>query len=83
MPLEDQGDAWAFLVMADRVFVLLLIGIVFFRFGPPTTWGLIALFAAITALFVYTTPHRFGCCIGLAYGVAQARRARGEATSRR
>jgi uncharacterized protein (DUF983 family) len=67
--LEDQGDPWAFVVLFDRVFVLALIGIVYFQFGPPTTWGLGALFAAITAVFVYTTPHRFGVCVALAYRV--------------
>ena len=75
--LEDEGDPWAFVVVFDRVFILLLVGVVYFRFGPPTTWGLAGLFGVVIGLFVYTTPHRFGGCLGLVYGVAQRRRSLG------
>jgi uncharacterized protein (DUF983 family) len=77
--LEDQGDPWAFVVLFDRLFVLALIGVIYFQIGPPTTWGLAAIFAFATAIFVYTTPHRFGCCIGLAYALRR-RRGPGAAT---
>lgn len=72
--LEDQGDPWAFIVVFDRIFVLALLGIVYFRFGPPNTWGLVALFAVAIGLFVYTTPNRFGSCVGLVHGVLQRSR---------
>lgn len=71
--LEDQGDPWAFVIIFDRVFVLALIAIVYFRLGPPTTWGLVAVFTAIIGLFVYTTPHRFGFCVGLVHAIAGRR----------
>ena len=56
--------------MFDRIFVLALVGLVYFQLGPPTTWSLAAVFAAAIGFFVYTTPHRFGFCVGLAHGVA-------------
>jgi hypothetical protein len=65
--LENEGDAWAFVILLDRVFVLLLLGLVFFRLGPPDTWALGAVFATLTGVFVYTTPHRFGACLGMVY----------------
>ena len=65
--LENEGDAWAFVILLDRVFVLLLLGLVFLRLGPPDTWALGAVFAALTGVFVYTTPHRFGVCLGMVY----------------
>ena len=54
----------------DRVFVLALIEVVYFQVGPPTTWGLAAIFAGAIGIFVYTTPHRFGLCVGLVHGLA-------------
>jgi len=57
-------------VVVDRIFVLGLIGVVYFQVGPPTTWSLVVIFGLAIALFVYTTPFRYGFCIGLVNGLA-------------
>lgn len=65
--LENEGDPWAFVVLLDRIFVLVLLGVVYFKLGPPTHAALITVFASVIAVFILTTPNRFGCCLAIAY----------------
>ncbi len=65
--LENQGDPWAFLVVVDRIFVLLLVVLLYFRWAPRSVGGMVALFGVLTAVFVVTTPYRFGLCLAIAW----------------
>ncbi len=66
--LEDRGDPWAFLVMIDRG-VLIFPIIVALYFGlHRTSFPLFLAFAlGLGALFIYTTPNRYGVSVGLVY----------------
>ena len=65
--LLNQGDPWAFLLVVDRVFLLVLIAIIYFKLWPKSLPAVIALFAAVIAVFVATMPHRYGLCVALDY----------------
>ncbi len=74
--LENQGDPWAFLVVVDRIFVLLLVVLIYFRWAPRSAVGLIVLFGVLTGAFVATTPHRFGLCLAIAWWVRRRGRSK-------
>lgn len=64
--LLNQGDPWVFLLVLDRaVFIFPPIVVIYFGFLPESTPGIVAIFAAIVAALVYTTPHRYGICVAL------------------
>ncbi len=64
--LLNQGDPWAFLLILDRgVFIFPPIVVIYFGFLPESTLGIVAVFMAIAATLIYTTPHRYGVCIAL------------------
>ncbi len=65
--IENQGDPWAFVVIVDRIFVLFLVVLIYFRLAPQSTAAMVTLFGALTVFFVVTTPHRFGLCLALAW----------------
>lgn len=67
--LSDPGDPWAFFVVVDRLFVLVLIVILYFRLAPRGLPALLVVFGVLFALFVLTTPHRLGLCVGLVQGL--------------
>ena len=86
--LLNQGDPWAFLLVVDRVFLLVLIAIIYFKLWPKSLPGVLALFAAVIAAFITTMPHRYGLCVALDYWTRvrwgdpadEARRAAGESS---
>lgn len=65
--LLNQGDPWAFLLVVDRAFLLILIAIVYFKLWPRSLPAVLTLFGAVMALFVATMPNRYGLCIALDY----------------
>lgn len=65
--LVNQGDPWAFLLVVDRVFLLALIAIIYFKLWPRSLPAVLALFASVVAAFVATMPQRYGLCIALDY----------------
>lgn len=65
--LLNQGDPWAFLLVVDRVFLIVLIAIVYFKLWPKSLPAVIALFAIVLAAFIATMPNRYGLCIALDY----------------
>ena len=65
--LLNQGDPWAFLLVVDRLFLLVLIVIIYFKLWPRSLPGVIAVFTGVLAAFVATMPHRYGLCIAIDY----------------
>lgn len=64
---QNPGDTWALWVIGDRVFVGLLIIIVFiiFRSASWTFGGLVLV--GILIPMVWTMPHRMGFCLAFDY----------------
>ena len=64
---QNPGDTWALWLIGDRVFVGLLIIIVFiiFRSSSWTFGGLILV--GILIPMVWTMPHRMGVCLAFDY----------------
>lgn len=58
--LRNQGDAWAFQLILDRLFLFLPIVAIYFSFLPENFWHLAGLFGTMILLFIYFTPHRNG-----------------------
>ena len=65
--LINQGDPWAFLLVVDRLFLLVLIVIIYFKLWPRSLPAVIALFAMVIALFIATMPNRYGLCVAIDY----------------
>jgi uncharacterized protein (DUF983 family) len=64
--LLNQGDPWVFLLFLDRgVFILPPIAIIYFGLLPDSVVGIVAVFGAVVAALIYTTPHRYGVCVAL------------------
>lgn len=68
--LHDQGDLWVYIIVVDRlVFILPLIGMLYFQFyNPYSVWFVLFAVALLGTLF-YTVPHRNAICLGLDYWV--------------
>ncbi|MEM7353552.1 MAG: DUF983 domain-containing protein [Acidobacteriota bacterium] len=64
---KSPGDTWALWIIGDRVFVGLVIILVFiiFRSSSWTLGGAILLVAAVP--LVWTMPHRMGVCLAFDY----------------
>ena len=66
--LEDQGDPWFFQLLFDRaLFVLPVIAALFFGLHRTSLTLFVILCGALAAIFVATTPHRYGVCVALDY----------------
>ena len=65
--LLNQGDPWAFLLVVDRLFLLVLIAVIYFKLWPSSLAAVLAMFAAVIALFIATMPQRYGLCVALDY----------------
>lgn len=66
--LENQGDPWFFQLVIDRAaFVLPIIAALFFGLHRASPALFVLLCALLIALFLYTTPHRYGVCVALDY----------------
>jgi uncharacterized protein (DUF983 family) len=64
---RNAGDTWLFINVGDRVFILLLIAIIYF--GVPGTYPRLAmvLFVLVAIALVWTTPNRWGVGTALHY----------------
>lgn len=66
--LENQGDPWFFQLLIDRgLFILPVVAALFFRLHRTNVPLFIVFCLANVAVFFYTTPHRYGICVGLDY----------------
>lgn len=65
--LLNQGDPWAFLLFVDRAFLIVMIAIIYFKFWPRSLSLVLVIFAAIIAVFITSTPNRYGLSIGIDY----------------
>lgn len=64
---QNPGDTWALWVIGDRVFVGLLIILVFIIFRS-SSWTLGAgILLAVVVPLVWTMPHRMGLCLAFDY----------------
>jgi len=64
---RNPGDTWAFTIIGDRLPVGALIALIYFGvFRSNRTLG-IASFVVVGALFVWTSPNRWGVGIALHY----------------
>jgi len=66
--LRNQGDAWGFLLLVDRgAFIFPVVVALYFgvHLWSPVLFVLLGL--GIAALFVATTPNRYGLCVALDY----------------
>jgi uncharacterized protein (DUF983 family) len=63
-----EGDTWAFTIIGDRIPVAAGIIVVYFelgsRVGPAS---LIAVMTVLSALLLWTAPHRWGLGVALLY----------------
>jgi uncharacterized protein (DUF983 family) len=64
---RNPGDTWAFTVIGDRLPVAAMIAIVYFGVFRAHRLAGSVLFALLAALFVWTTPRRWGVGIALHY----------------
>jgi uncharacterized protein (DUF983 family) len=64
---RNAGDTWFFINVGDRVFILLIIAIIYF--GVPRTYPRlsVALFVLVAVALVWTTPSRWGVGTALHY----------------
>lgn len=66
--LEDRGDPWAFLVLIDRgAFIFPIVVALYFGLHRTSFPLFLAFALGLGALFIYTTPNRYGVSIGLVY----------------
>lgn len=66
--LEDRGDPWAFLMIIDRVaFIFPLVAALYFGLHRASLAGFVVFGAALGALFLATTPNRYGISVALVH----------------
>lgn len=71
--LRQAGDAWAFYLLLDRaIFVAPVVLLVYLGLSPDRPWSLWGSVAALTAVLIATTPHRYGAAVALEYAVRRA-----------
>lgn len=77
--LDNEGDLFGYLFVLDRaLFILPLIGMVFFRlYLPSSRWFYVAWGALMVAL-VFTLPQRSGASIAIDYFFRRRREAAGD-----
>ena len=64
---RNPGDAWAFIIIGDRLPIGVMIVVIYFGVGRThPTVGLTVL-AALAVLLIWTTPNRWGASLALAY----------------
>ena len=64
---RDRGDTWMFMIITDRIPILLGIAGVYFGVQPQTWAGIAGLFAALAIPVVVTLPHRQGMAVAIDY----------------
>jgi uncharacterized protein (DUF983 family) len=64
---RNAGDTWAFTILGDRLPLGALVATVYFGLGREHPWLGLAVFAVIFALFLWTSPNRWGLGIALHY----------------
>ena len=64
---RNAGDTWAFTILGDRLPLGVLVAAVYFGLGREHPWLGLAVFAVIFALFLWTSPNRWGVGIALHY----------------
>jgi len=64
---RNPGDTWAFTILGDRLPLGILVAIVYFGVGRQYPWLGLATFGVVGALFVWTSPNRWGVGIALHY----------------
>ena len=66
--LEDRGDPWAFLMIIDRGALIFPIVVALYFGLHRASFTLFLVFAlGLAALFIYTTPNRYGVSVALVY----------------
>jgi uncharacterized protein (DUF983 family) len=64
---RNQGDTWMFITAGDRLFIAAFIVLIYFGVHRTFPNFAIALFGLVVALFVWTTPNRWGVGTALHY----------------
>jgi uncharacterized protein (DUF983 family) len=64
---RNPGDTWAFTIIGDRLPVAALVVLVYFGIFRAHRAAGVATFVVIAALFVWTSPNRWGVGIALHY----------------
>lgn len=62
---RNPGDTWALWLIGDRVFIALLIIVVFLLVRSDSPWFALAVTVATVVPLVWTMPHRMGVCIAV------------------
>ena len=65
--LRNQGDAWFFWIVMDRIPILLGIAAIFFGFRITTWLDGLGFFLAVAGPLVATMPQRQGAAVALGY----------------
>ena len=66
--LKNQGDPWFFQLVIDRaLFVLPIIAALFFGLHKLNLPLFLVFCAGCLAVFIFTTPQRYGICVALDY----------------
>ena len=66
---RDRGDTWMFMIITDRIPLLLGIAAVFFGFRPTTFPAIAGFFAALAVPLLATLRERQGLALALDYVV--------------
>lgn len=66
--LENRGDPWFFQLLIDRaLFILPIVAALFFGLHRTSPALFVAFCVLLVAMFLFTTPHRYGICVALDY----------------
>lgn len=64
---RDNGDTWMFMIITDRIPMLLAIAIMYFGFITTTWLGTIVFAVAVAVPMIVTIRHRQGLALALDY----------------
>lgn len=65
--VRHPGDIWAFTIIGNRVPIFVMIVLIYFGVMRSHPVPGLTMMVAVLAVWIWTTPHRWGAVIGLHY----------------
>jgi len=66
--LENEGDLWGYLLIADRaLFILPLVAMIYFQLYNPNSFWFFVFAGTVLIGFIFTLPHRTGMSLAIDY----------------
>lgn len=66
--LENEGDLWGYLLIADRaLFILPLVAMIYFQTYNPNSIWFFAIGGSVLLGFIWSMPHRTGMSLAIDY----------------